>query len=146
MKKTDLVKTAPRVSETAAGFYRDKFDTLNAGIELTLEAFPVLHHRALYEILPGFEDRELCLIIDNLNGILLAPQLLGQHLLAGVADGIALNKLDQKWGVDKDALMEKLKTLTTFQAAALEIWCAGFWSGGHWQEKTVEDYIKETKP
>jgi hypothetical protein len=125
--KKGHIGTAPRVSEGAAQFYPTIFSSLNAGLEFTIEGFPVLYRRTLHGLKGRFEQKELSLMIDVFKATMLTPQMAGQHLAAQVADGIALDRLDQKWGIDGNALNNKIASLTVFEAACLEIWANGFW-------------------
>ncbi len=74
-----------------------------------------------------FAGAELKLIVDVFNGTALTAGIAGQHLLLSCSDGIELNNLDAKWDVDRKAFLEKLQSLSVFQAACLEIWANGFW-------------------
>jgi len=48
-------------------------------------------------------------------------------LPAEIADAIRLNKLDEKWGVDSEALQAKIRALTPTGLAALTVATARFW-------------------
>jgi len=133
---------APRLTDAAEKWVLTHFENLNAGLEYVLEAFPVLHRRALVETAPRFEDAELMLILDVFNGVALTPQIAGQHLAMQVDDGCALDRLDRKYAIDRDALYKKLKALPPFQAAAWELWASAYWHAGHWEAKTPEQYIQ----
>lgn len=119
--------TAPRIGEASAKFYQGVFSSLNAGLEYTADAFPVLYRRTLHDLRGTFTRGELNLMSDIFNTTALTPQLAGQHLAATVADGIALDRQDAKWEIDGPALNAKIAALTIFQAACLEIWANGFW-------------------
>lgn len=119
---------SPKIRESAAEFYPDLFRNLNAGATHTLEAFPVLYRRTLHEMRGRFSEGELSLMIDVFNGTWLTPDLAGQHLGVQCSDGIALDGLDEKWGVEKDGFLDRVRTLTVFQAACLELWAVGFWA------------------
>jgi len=85
-------------------------------------------------------------MIDVFNSTALTPQLAGQHIEIQCVDGMALDNLDEKWDVNKEGFIEKLKSLTIFEAACLEIWANGFWYGG-WHPEGIygagelEEYI-----
>lgn len=119
--------TAPRIGEQSAKFYTSVFQSLNWGLEFTADAFPVLYRRTLHDLKGRFTRGELSLMIDVFNATALMPGLAGQHLDANVADGIDLDRLDEKWKIDGAALNAKIAALTIFQAACLEIWANGFW-------------------
>jgi len=123
--KKGHIGTAPRVSEGAAQFYPTIFSSLNAGLEFTIEGFPVLYRRTLHGLKGRFEQKELSLMIDVFNATSIVPQMAGQHLATKVSDGILLDRLDQKWEIDGKALNEKISKLTIFESACLELWAMG---------------------
>jgi len=126
---TEKKKTAPRINESTATFIQNQFKTLNSGLEYVADAFPVLYKRAMSEIKGKFTRSQLSLVIDVFNATALTPSIAGQHLAISVSDGIALDGLDSKWGIDADELNNQIAGLTHFQAACLEIWANGFWYG-----------------
>ena len=126
--------TAPRIGEQSAEFYKGLFQSLNWGLEYTLDAFPALYRRTLHDMRGVFSRGELSLMIDVFNATALMPGLAGQHLDAQVADGIELDRLDEKWEIDGTALNNKIAALPIFARACLEIWANGFW----YREKTEE--------
>ena len=123
--------TAPRIGDPAADFYRGHFSNLNAGLEYTADAFPALYRRTLHGLRGRFTRGELMLMVDVFNATALVPGMAGQHLGANVADGISLDRLDQKWEIDGEDLNAKISALTIFEAAVLEIWANGFWYRSH---------------
>jgi hypothetical protein len=125
-----MIKTAPRISEKSAEYLPTQFSNINSGMEYLADSWPTLHRRALGEIKGRFSAGELSLIIDVFNATSLTPALAGQQLAISIADGIALDGLDTKWGIDGPSLHAKIAGLTSFQAAGLEIWANGFWYSG----------------
>lgn len=117
--------TSPRISEASAKFYPTVFSSLNAGLEYTIDAFPALYRRTLYDLKGTFSHGELMLMVDVYNATMLTPG--HQMLCAQVSDGIALDHLDEKWEIDGAALNAKIAALPIFAAACLEIWANGFW-------------------
>lgn len=82
-----------------------------------------------HAVLPELSEAELSLLRDANNGTLHEPAaLLRGSIAMGVADAIALDGLDTKWGVDGDALVAKLRDLTFLQEVRLiedlEAWWA----------------------
>lgn len=120
--------TAPRIAEQAAQFYSEVFSSLNAGMEYVGTAFPLLYKRTLLSLKNTFSRAELSLLIDVFNGTFLTPDLAGQHLEIQVEDGIRLEGLDEKWKVDSETLLGKVRALNMFERACLEIWAKGFWN------------------
>ena len=135
--------TAPRIGDKSAEFYPGLFQSLNWGLEFTLDAFPALYRRTLHGLKGRFRQGELCLMVDVFNATTLTPQLAGQHLDVSVADGIALDALDKKWEIDGAALNAKIAALSIFEAACLEIWANGFWHRASPEEPLdLEGWIK----
>jgi hypothetical protein len=88
----------------------------------------------------SFTPAELGLMIEVFNGLILIPQLAGQHVALQVADRIKLDALDKKWGIDGQELIRKIEALTLFSRACLEIWLSRFWKNG---DRDINDYVKE---
>lgn len=139
-KANDIVKTAPRIIEKTAEFYRGKFSSLNAGLEYILEAFPELYARTIHALRGKFTRGELMLMLDVMNGHWYNPHGAGYEMGPNVADGMALDHLDEKWDIpDKWALNKKLADLHNFDRACLEIWIQGFWNQG--DHRNIEEYV-----
>lgn len=126
---------APKIEPGAAEFLQKGFVSLNAAAVWWLEAAPLLHARGLGEMRGVFSEAELNLILDALNGCALLVAggggLSGQYVLFEVADAMALNQYDEKWGVEAAPLLARLRTLTHFQRVALELWAAQLWAARH---------------
>lgn len=61
--------------------------------------------------LPEFSEAEWSLLREALNGWLAEPAASVGWLALGVRDAIALDGLDEKWGVDGPALIARLEAL-----------------------------------
>lgn len=81
-----------------------------------LERLYTLYQRALRRA--SLTVDEACLIVDALNGSLYDARTAGL-LPAGVRDAIQLDGLAEKWGVDGDALVQKLSALDEFSCMAI---------------------------
>lgn len=77
---------------------------------------------------PTFSEAEARLLVDALSGIITEPHT--AHLLwAVVDDAIRLGRLDEKWGVDGWALVQRLRNdLTPFEALAIADAVERVWS------------------
>lgn len=138
-KSNDIVKTAPRIIEKTAVFYRDKFSSLNAGLEYIIEAMPDLYAHTMHDLRGKFTRGELMLMVDVMNGHWYNPHGAGQEMTPNVSDGIALDHLDKKWEIDGKALNAKLAALTMFDRACLEIWIQAFWNQN--DHGNIEEYV-----
>lgn len=81
-----------------------------------------------------FSVAEACAICDALNSFMFDPRLYlsGPTILAAeIGDGAALDGLDEKWGFERTALVEKLNGLTSLEAYVVIHLARIFWSGLH---------------
>lgn len=124
-----LTKTSlgPRVREPVREFYASMFENQTTGAEFGLEAFRVLIRRSWAELTGKFSEQELCLIVDVANGLVLASEQFGKHILTDVADAMQFESLDERWAVDGKGLITKLEALSDLQLGALGIWAKAFW-------------------
>lgn len=123
------INIGPKITETTHRFLGSLFGgTPNRGAQLALESFRPLYRMTMNRLAGRFEKGELLLMIDVMNGTWIVPEIAGQMLPANVHDGIDINQLDGKWGIDGDALKAKIKALSPFETWCLELWSVGFWS------------------
>jgi hypothetical protein len=91
----------------------------SAVISRHLDRYFSMLARARRELRELLSDSETMLIVDVLNGVGFWDTF-GVYLVAHeVADGIGLDRLDEKWQVDGKALIAKLSNLTDAQHLAL---------------------------
>lgn len=103
-------------------------------ISAMLEMYQDFYFLTLTEIgAVGFTDNEICLMVDVTNGTMISSFALGYSLMLNVEDGIALEGLDKKWSVDKDSLLNKLKSLSGFHRVVIEVLAHNFWYGADGQ-------------
>jgi hypothetical protein len=78
----------------------------------------------------NFSRGEQMMLIDIFNGTILTPGILGQHIIAQVEDSFALysGMYEEKWGVDRKEMEEKIRALDILTATWLELWAVGFWA------------------
>lgn len=98
----------------------------NEVIELALQRYFESIRAAKRSLRQKFMDSELNLIMDVCNGWLIDAHI--NFIWAEVADGIKLNHLDEKWGVeDEEELVLKLRNLSPIQLYALHDAIILFW-------------------
>lgn len=132
-----------RANERTVEYLASHFKTKGAGAEYILAAWPVAARKFICLDMKGkFSDKELGLMIDVMNGKTLSPELAGQQLPLNVADGIALDGLDEKWGVAADRLNDKLASMSTPELMILEIWIQGSWQAVTDSDQDLNEYIK----
>ena len=139
MQKKIKKNVSPRVFEETQEFYGQIFESINAGAEFILEAFPGLYQRTIHDLKGKFTRGELMLMIDVMNGTAIMPQHSGFTIGANVADGIALDHLGEKWKVEAWPLNKKMADLTNFDRACLELWALAFWSQD--DHSNIEEYV-----
>jgi|GEM_PF-847482 len=130
-KKPGITELAPRILNESAEWFKRTFRSfdsgINNGLEYILNSFPSLYRQTLRGLEGRFSREELMLMIDSGNGILLSSSTAGQYLALGVADSIALDQLDKKWGIKGDALNAKLTVLSLFESVCMELWVQAYW-------------------
>lgn len=140
MQKKTKKNVSPRVFEETQGWYAEHFNSINAGCEYILEAFPELYSRTINDLRGKFTRGELMLFIDVMNAHFYNPRGAGLEMGLNVADGMALDQLDEKWEIpDKWALNKKLADLHNFDRACLEIWIQGFWAQD--DHSNIKEYV-----
>ena len=70
--------------------------------------------------------KEACAICDVCNGWAMDPHSI-MFMWAEVSDGISLNQIDKKWGVDGPALVAKIRAWTPGQTLAVADAVEKFW-------------------
>ena len=139
-----MQKVTSRISDQQAKWYADKFRSLTGGITYVTASFPQLYKRTLHYLKSKFSRGELMLMIDTFNATALTGEIAGQHLELSVFDAINLDGLDQKWEIDKDEFLHKIKALSFLDCACLEIWANGFWYGGEGADsRDIEKYVAQ---
>lgn len=90
-----------------------------------------------------FSRGEQGMLIDIFNGTALTAGFLGQHLGAQVEDSFILypGMYEEKWGVKKTDMLEKIASLSPLEAALVELWAVGFWALGTGEEGGLEAYL-----
>lgn len=87
-------------------------------INRDLERYYHLLRLYLVETVLRFEQSELMLILDAMNGHLATTETI-PYFWAVVEDAIRLDGLDRKWGVDGAAVVEKIRGLDLIEKMAL---------------------------
>ena len=109
-----------------------------------LLTYDAMQYVALAEIRGTFSEKEMLLIADVLNGYWYAPANPKQQLLFNVSDGIADDRLDKKWDVDKYALLSKLSSLSQFHAHAVLMTVNQCWEGLDYTETSLTELLRRS--
>ncbi len=126
-ERQDVIKF--RASDLA-GPLKERADAIWHSKSLVAKRDLERYYSLLERTLPtlGLSKEEVCLVADSLNGTLIEPHTLSL-VWANVDDSIRLDGLDEKWGVDGEALVGKLRAFTPLQATALVDAVERFWIG-----------------
>lgn len=99
-----------------------------------------LYDRALRRL--DLTVEEACLIADALNGTIHDSRT-ALMFSFGVEDAIDLDGLDEKWGVDGKALMDKLSTLDEIGCMAVVDAAERYWHNEKYRKMDVREGVKE---
>jgi len=135
-------KIGPAIAPETETWIKQTFENLNQGATYLLDAVPGLYARTLHDLKGRFSASELKLMVDVMNGTALTSGIAGQHLAINVRDGIDLDRLDEKWNVEKDEILRKLD-LPLFALACMEIWIQAYWQHGNKSKAGLETWIKD---
>jgi hypothetical protein len=74
-----------------------------------------------------FNARELCAILEASRRIVFSAGMAGGHIPVEVWDAIVLDEIDKRWKIDGEGLINRVRELTIYQRACLEIWAGSYW-------------------
>jgi hypothetical protein len=90
---------------------------------------------------PKFSLSEALLMADALNGVLLDAWT--KHLLwLSIEDAIRTDDLDRKWGVDGDALVERLRSLTPIEQGMIAYRVQQVWENEAYYADSLIERVK----
>jgi hypothetical protein len=95
-------------------------------IRESLDRYFLLLDRARIDLQDIFTDTELQLMADASNGVIYEAWSI-PHMAMGIADSMSLDNLGEKWGVNADQLLAKLKNLDAASSFALVDALERFW-------------------
>lgn len=125
---------AKPISVTLSERAQHALDTRNIGMRGnrsgTLAAMLERYARVCERCQPELLESELNLVRDALNGCWLV-ELPCSYALANIEDAISMNRYDQKWGINGDALLRKLRALDEAGWTALVDAVERWWQSGH---------------
>jgi hypothetical protein len=85
--------------------------------------------RTKKEVEGVFTEKEWNCIKDALNGSMLPANISYRTMLkAQIEDAVLLDKIDEKWGIDAEALVRKIGGLTEFQCYTISKMVDEFWN------------------
>ena len=104
--------------------HADNGQSVHMAAREAVECYAIVLEQELRRL--DLTEPEASLIVDALNGCMTEPHTVGL-VWANVADAVSLDHLDRKWDVDGPALVQKVRSMTPCQAAALADAVARFW-------------------
>jgi hypothetical protein len=116
-----------RIGQAASRYYTENWPEKESGAAYVLESWPSLCKSGLEEIAGQFSIGELSVVLEAMMKSPLNPETAGRQLISCVREGIAKNRLNEKWKIKSRPFLDRLTSLTRFQAAVLELWAAAFW-------------------
>lgn len=119
----------------------ERGDNRTLVIHRDLERLYTLYRYALQDI--SLSLQEAWFIVDILNGTPMDAET-ANMLWAEAEDACFLNHLDQKWGIDGKALVEKLKKLSRTHCLALVDAAERFWQAntGNMGEEDIKRFFR----
>jgi len=122
-----MTKVGPKVTastkETLARLWR----TTNAGAQWVLGSFPGLYSRTMRELKGCFSKDELGLMLDAAEHIVFYPEVAGQFFQFSLMNSMSRPTLEANYeAIDFDELVERIRNLTAYQRAVLEVWAQAY--------------------
>lgn len=123
---TNSYRTTQDNKDALTGLY----GSVSAGSENAVNAYVNIRPRVLRELKNQFTKEELSLIVDSLNGTIFDPKLATNNsmLSAGIEDSISFDGIDEKWGVDKESILNKITNLSAAHTYFLMEEISRFWN------------------
>ncbi len=135
-------KIQTRIEDIICTYYEKNWPEKEAGAAYVLTCWPTLFRSGLEELAGQFSKGELAVILESMAAVVLRPDTAGRQLLPAVREGIARDRLNEKWKVKSRAFLDRLTSLTRFQTAVLELWAASF-RRARSGPKAIETYAQQ---
>lgn len=74
-------------------------------------------------------EGELLMVLDVMNGTIVTPGLEGRCVVINVEDSFIIypGMYEEKWGVDKKVMLEKLRAMPADWLVLIEKWATDYW-------------------
>ena len=136
-----MKKCTIRVDSHIANSIIREGGNLTATCTAYVEAYYYVRQNGLTEIRKMFSLPELRLMLDAENGVSFCPAMIS-GFPGHIFDSMALDRLDQKWGVDRNELMSKLNAMSPTLMVVLEQWLNSYWYGKMAVRPPYDEYLK----
>ena len=106
MNPNQFYNAQVKLTEKIKNEISEMYGNANKAANIMLPGMLQLRLYTLFEIKGKFTEKELKLMIDRANGLLLDPQMMPNKdaFYYGIKDAIELDRLDSKWEVDKEIM------------------------------------------
>ncbi len=116
-----------------------RHENKSQGINLAVEAWLACEGQARRKLKGKFTVSELCSFIDLLNSSII-PVTYADSFRHEFEDGCSFENLEEKWGIEKGVVLEKLDTMSMAEYIVLVLWAREFWDN---PEQGPEIYAKQ---
>ena len=131
-KRNITVRLSPAAEKAIAG-EKNK----SAAISKSIECWSTCERQAMLSLQGKFTSAELSAFIDLLNGTII-PATQASALRFEFEDACALDGLEQKWGIKKDATLAIFDTLSPAEWIVLVDFCRSFWDN---PKAEISEYV-----
>ncbi|HNR13919.1 MAG TPA: hypothetical protein PKM59_11455 [Thermodesulfobacteriota bacterium] len=128
-KPTDAEKkrqVAPKITAEAYDFLKSHHGTPGAGATFWLDALPRMFQETIVRLVDSVSEDEMAFLHEVLTKTEIGPQMAGKTLLVEVHRRAKTDRLSSDQDPKEDklywSLVNKLYSMTVFEAACLEIW------------------------
>lgn len=131
--------TTVYLSEDQARYIKENYENQNVGIINALDALIMIRDYSLAEIKGRFTQGEWSFLVDSLNGTMAYGSFRcnAGALAYHCQDADKLDDLGDKWEIDIQELMEKIKDLTAAQVEAVYFRVEQIWNS---EDKDLEEF------
>lgn len=131
--------TTVYLPEDQAKYIQENYKNQNYGIIAAIEALMTIRKYSLNEIKGIFTPEEWSFLVDSLNGTMTtdAFRCNAGALAYHCQDADKLDDLGEKWEIDIQELMEKIKDLTAAQVDAVYFRVEQFWNS---EDEDLEEF------
>jgi hypothetical protein len=142
MNKPTSIRLTDELTAAIEARKHGAYDNTNAAIVEMLDRYTYMLQRSLPALRETLSEKEISLIADSCNGTMFQAWSV-PLLYANIEDSISLDGLDEKWGVDGAALLDKIRALDLSTTFALVDAVERFWARvGNGEQVDLADILK----
>lgn len=124
------VQKSIRINPTTLQKIDEFSSSTNEGIQTATDSFLLLQKHTLEELKDIFSKDELNAIIDSFNGLIMENWYMPitKMMIWEIEDANRYEGLSERWNIDYDNLIEKIKKLTSAQTYFFMFEISRFWN------------------